>query len=91
MNGTATKLPAGASHRDVAQAALAVWNKRVETAQTSGKKLQQGPFTIRVTDGETFLVRPTTDGLIFYSEMPFLRVNFQRSVKVEVVAPKPSK
>jgi len=86
MNGTATKLKKNATPREIAQAALEIWKKRQETAATTGKKLQQGPFTVKVEDGPTYLVRPTVDALVFYAETPELRVNFQRTVRVEIRA-----
>lgn len=84
-NGTSTKVKNEArdNPRLVVDKALEIWNERVVTANTSGKKLQQGAFTIMTEDGETaWMVRPLQSGLKFYTEAPF-EVKFERPV-VEV-------
>lgn len=85
-DGTSTKVPNAArdDKRLLAEAALAIWNERVKKAEETGKKLQQGSFSLTTEDGKTsWFVRPLRSGLQFYSKME-LEVQFVAPpVKVE--------
>lgn len=72
INGKAPTVPNAGNPADVVAVALAVWNRRKQTAADTGKKLQQTPFTVKTADGkQAWLVRPRIGGLEIYVRAPF--------------------